>query len=47
MADRPLLIYLVGYGPILCASPSTRTSRRLRGAAMVWDKTEKTGRVMG
>ncbi|KQP01537.1 glycosyltransferase [Leifsonia sp. Leaf264] len=43
----PLLVYLIGYGPILCAITFDSYIKEARGAAMVWDKTEKTGRVMG
>ncbi|MET0725699.1 MAG: glycosyltransferase family 2 protein, partial [Leifsonia sp.] len=43
----PLLVYLIGYGPILCAITFDSYVKEARGAAMVWDKTEKTGRVMG
>ncbi|MEL4317868.1 glycosyltransferase [Leifsonia sp. YIM 134122] len=43
----PLLTYVVGYGPILCAVTFDSYVKEARGAAMVWDKTEKTGRVMG
>lgn len=42
-----LYVYLVGYGPILCAVTFDAYVKEARGAAMVWDKTEKTGRVMG
>lgn len=42
----PLLVYLVGYGTILCAITFDAYIKELRGAAQVWDKTEKTGRVM-
>ncbi|GEL94103.1 glycosyltransferase [Cellulomonas composti] len=45
-ASRPLL-YLVGFGPVLCAITLDAYWRQARGAAAVWDKTEKTGRVMG
>lgn len=43
-ASRPLL-YLVGYGPLLCAITLDAYVREWRGAAQTWDKTEKTGRV--
>ena len=42
--SRPLL-YLVGYGPLLCAITLDAYVREWRGAAQTWDKTEKTGRV--
>lgn len=41
----PALIYLVGYGPLLCAITFDAYIKEFRGAAQVWDKTEKTGRV--
>ncbi|SDP37059.1 Glycosyltransferase, catalytic subunit of cellulose synthase and poly-beta-1,6-N-acetylglucosamine synthase [Nakamurella panacisegetis] len=41
-----LLVYLVGYGPLLCAITFDAYIKEMRGAAQVWDKTEKTGRVM-
>ncbi|WP_083941495.1 glycosyltransferase [Sanguibacter suarezii] len=41
----PPLVYLVGYGPILCAITFDAYIKEYRGAAQVWDKTEKTGRV--
>jgi len=42
----PTLTYLVGYGPLLCAITFDSYIKELRGAAQVWDKTEKVGRVM-
>lgn len=42
----PALIYLVGYGPLLCAITFDSYIKEFRGAAQVWDKTEKVGRVM-
>ncbi|GGM17059.1 hypothetical protein GCM10011594_41430 [Nakamurella endophytica] len=42
----PLLVYLVGYGPLLCAITFDAYVKEYRKAAQVWDKTEKTGRVM-
>jgi len=44
-AAAPLLLYLVGYGPLLCAITATAYVKELRGAEMVWDKTEKVGAV--
>lgn len=41
----PALIYLVGYGPLLCAITVDSYVKELRHAAQVWDKTEKVGRV--
>lgn len=43
----PLLIYLVGYGPLLCAITVDSYFKEFRHADAVWDKTEKTGRVLG
>ncbi|WP_309135685.1 glycosyltransferase family 2 protein [Cellulomonas sp.] len=42
--SRPLL-YAVGFGPLLCAITLDAYVQERRGAAMVWDKTEKTGKV--
>jgi len=41
----PALIYLVGYGSLLCAITFDSYIKELRGAEAKWDKTEKTGRV--
>lgn len=41
----PTLVYLVGYGPLLCAITFDAYIKEFKGAANVWDKTEKTGRV--
>ncbi len=38
-------LYLVGFGPVLCAITFTAYVKEARGAEQVWDKTEKTGRV--
>ncbi|WP_345764125.1 glycosyltransferase [Diaminobutyricibacter sp. McL0608] len=43
----PLLTYIVGYGPMLCAVTVDSYIKELRGAEQTWDKTEKTGRVLG
>jgi cellulose synthase/poly-beta-1,6-N-acetylglucosamine synthase-like glycosyltransferase len=40
-----LLLYLVGYGSLLCACTFASYIKELRGAEMRWDKTEKTGTV--
>jgi cellulose synthase/poly-beta-1,6-N-acetylglucosamine synthase-like glycosyltransferase len=40
-------LYVVGFGPVLCAITLDAYVRQWRGQAAVWDKTEKTGRVMG
>ncbi|MES2172110.1 MAG: glycosyltransferase [Actinomycetota bacterium] len=42
----PLLIYLVGYGSLLCAITFDSYIKELRHAESRWDKTEKTGRVL-
>jgi cellulose synthase/poly-beta-1,6-N-acetylglucosamine synthase-like glycosyltransferase len=39
------LIYLVGYGSLLCAITFDSYIKELRHAEATWDKTEKTGRV--
>jgi cellulose synthase/poly-beta-1,6-N-acetylglucosamine synthase-like glycosyltransferase len=41
----PPLLYVVGYGPLLCAITATAYVKQLRRTEMVWDKTEKTGRL--
>lgn len=43
---NPFLVYLIGYGPILCAVTFDSYIKEWRGAAMTWDKTEKSGRVL-
>ncbi len=43
----PLLIYLVGYGPMLCAITVDSYVKELRKADASWIKTEKVGRVLG
>lgn len=43
----PLLIYLVGYGPLLCAVTVDSYVKEARGVEQKWDKTEKVGRVVG
>lgn len=42
----PLLIYLVGYGSLLCAVTFDSYIKEIRHAEAKWDKTEKTGRVV-
>ena len=42
----PLFVYVGGYGPLLCAVTFTSYIKELRGAAMTWDKTEKTGTMV-
>lgn len=41
----PLLVYVVGYGPVLCAVTFASYVKELRGAEMTWDKTEKKGTI--
>jgi cellulose synthase/poly-beta-1,6-N-acetylglucosamine synthase-like glycosyltransferase len=41
----PLLVYLVGYGPLLCAITVDSYIKEWQHAEAKWDKTEKTGRV--
>jgi cellulose synthase/poly-beta-1,6-N-acetylglucosamine synthase-like glycosyltransferase len=41
----PLVVYVVGYGPLLCAITFTSYVKELRRAEMKWEKTEKTGKV--
>ena len=43
----PLLVYTVGFGPLLCAITTDAYLKEWQGAAQVWDKTIKTGRVTG
>ncbi|OJX67847.1 MAG: glucosaminyltransferase [Micrococcales bacterium 72-143] len=43
----PLLIYLVGYGPMLCAITVDSYIKEWRHADATWIKTEKVGRVLG
>ena len=40
-----LLIYLAGYGSLLCAITFDSYLKELAGAEARWDKTEKVGRV--
>ena len=42
----PLIVYVVGYGSLLCACTFASYVKELRGAEMTWDKTEKTGKVV-
>ncbi len=41
----PLVVYVAGYGSLLCACTFASYVKELRGAEMKWDKTEKTGKV--
>lgn len=43
----PVLVYLIGYGPLLCAMSLAAYVKELRHAEMTWEKTEKTGKVTG
>jgi cellulose synthase/poly-beta-1,6-N-acetylglucosamine synthase-like glycosyltransferase len=40
-----VLLYLAGYGTLLCACTFASYVKELRRAEMSWDKTEKTGKV--
>jgi cellulose synthase/poly-beta-1,6-N-acetylglucosamine synthase-like glycosyltransferase len=42
----PALVYVAGYGSLLCACTLAAYVLELRGAEQKWDKTEKTGKVM-
>jgi cellulose synthase/poly-beta-1,6-N-acetylglucosamine synthase-like glycosyltransferase len=42
----PLLVYVVGYGSLLCACTFASYLKELQRAEMTWDKTEKTGKVV-
>jgi cellulose synthase/poly-beta-1,6-N-acetylglucosamine synthase-like glycosyltransferase len=42
----PLLVYVSGYGPLLCAITVASYVQEFRGAEQRWDKTEKTGKVV-
>ncbi len=41
----PLLVYIAGYGSLLCACTFASYITELRKAEMKWDKTEKTGKA--
>jgi cellulose synthase/poly-beta-1,6-N-acetylglucosamine synthase-like glycosyltransferase len=41
----PALLYVVGYGPLLCAITAAAYVKEIQGAQMVWEKTEKTGAI--
>jgi cellulose synthase/poly-beta-1,6-N-acetylglucosamine synthase-like glycosyltransferase len=41
----PALVYVAGYGPLLCACTLAAHFKELKGAEQKWDKTEKTGKV--
>lgn len=40
-----VLVYLAGYGSLMCAITLTAFVKEIRGAEARWDKTEKTGRI--
>jgi cellulose synthase/poly-beta-1,6-N-acetylglucosamine synthase-like glycosyltransferase len=40
-----VLLFVVGYGPLLCAITFAAYVAEARGTAATWDKTEKTGKV--
>jgi hypothetical protein len=40
-----IILYIVGYGTLLCACTFASYIKALRGAEMRWDKTEKTGKM--
>ena len=40
-----VLMFVVGYGPLLCAITFAAYVAEARGTAATWDKTEKTGKV--
>jgi cellulose synthase/poly-beta-1,6-N-acetylglucosamine synthase-like glycosyltransferase len=39
------LVYVVGYGPLLCAMTAAAYVKEMQGAEMRWEKTEKVGAV--
>jgi glycosyltransferase involved in cell wall biosynthesis len=41
----PALVYVAGYGALLCACALAAYFKELKGAEQKWDKTEKTGKV--
>jgi hypothetical protein len=41
----PVLIYIGGYGPLLCAITTAAYIKEIRRADITWEKTEKTGKV--
>jgi len=46
-ASRParVLLWFVGFGPLLCAVTVAAYVKEWRGAEQVWEKTEKVGNV--
>lgn len=43
----PVLVLVVGFGPLLCAVTFAAYVAEARGTTATWDKTEKTGKVAG
>jgi cellulose synthase/poly-beta-1,6-N-acetylglucosamine synthase-like glycosyltransferase len=41
-----VLVYLSGFGPLLCAVTTAAYVQEFRGAEQRWDKTEKTGKMV-
>jgi len=41
----PVLLYIGGYGPLLCTIFLAAVGKEQSGAEATWDKTEKTGQV--
>jgi cellulose synthase/poly-beta-1,6-N-acetylglucosamine synthase-like glycosyltransferase len=41
----PALLYVVGYGPLLCAITAASYVKEIKRTEMVWEKTEKTGAI--
>ena len=41
----PPLLYVIGYGPVLCAITLNAYVAELRHREQVWEKTEKRGKV--
>ena len=41
----PALVYVVGYGPLLCAIAAAAWGKQIGRTEMVWEKTEKTGAI--
>jgi cellulose synthase/poly-beta-1,6-N-acetylglucosamine synthase-like glycosyltransferase len=41
-----LLVYIAGFGALLCAVTVAAYVREIQGAGLAWDKTVKTGRVV-
>ena len=39
------MLFIVGYGPLLCTITFAAYIAELRGKSITWEKTEKTGKV--